>query len=180
MNDFNVQPIRPNDEESLEIIQTIYEQSFPPNERREFSDIVELIIGEPSFTLYGILNQNKQTAGFLTEWKFDDFIYLEHFAVNGQLRGGGIGRKILGSYIKQVSLPILLEVEKPEDEWSKRRISFYERLGFSLWDIPYIQPAYHKDKSPLPMLLMTIGTLDLKHTFEEVKNKLYRVVYRQE
>ena len=38
--------------------------------------------------------------------------------------------------------PVVLEVEMPTDEMSKRRIGFYERLGFELDNQVYHQPPY--------------------------------------
>ena len=73
--------------------------------------------------------------------------------------------------------PVVLEVEMPTEEMSKRRIGFYERLGYVLDDHVYFQPPYRQGEPLLEMRLMTYGAIDLKQSFEEVKNCIHRYVY---
>ena len=73
--------------------------------------------------------------------------------------------------------PVVLEVEIPADEMSKRRIGFYERLGFKLDNHVYHQPPYREGGEWLEMRLMTYGNVDLEYSFEQVKNCLHRNVY---
>jgi len=63
------------------------------------------------------------------------------------------------------------------DEMSKRRIGFYERLGFKLDNHVYHQPPYRQGGEWLEMRLMTYGNVDLEYSFEQVKNCLHRNVY---
>ena len=38
---------------------------------------------------------------------------------------------------------------EPEDEMAVRRIGFYRRNGFHLWDnVPYLQPSYGEGREP--------------------------------
>ena len=46
-------------------------------------------------------------------------------------------------------------MEYPKDELRQRRINFYRRVGFALNLHPYVQPAYEKSTSPVPLLVMT-------------------------
>ena len=71
----------------------------------------------------------------------------------------------------------LLEVEMPTEEMSKRRIGFYERLGFVLDHHVYFQPPYRKGEAFLEMRLMTHGELDLERSFERVKTIIHQNVY---
>lgn len=74
--------------------------------------------------------------------------------------------------------PVVLEVEMPEDEMSRRRIGFYARQGFLLWeDHDYMQPPYRAGDAPLPMRLMAWGNLNAETDFTRVKNAIYSVVY---
>ena len=78
----------------------------------------------------------------------------------------------------QTSKPVVLEVEKPEDDFSRRRIGFYERLGLKLWpDCHYIQPPYDDKKKPMELLLMSYGSLDMNKLFGEVRDILHTQVY---
>ena len=65
----------------------------------------------------------------------------------------------------------------PTEEMSKRRIGFYERLGFVLDHHVYFQPPYRRGEALLEMRLMTHGELDLERSFERVKTIIHQNVY---
>ena len=73
--------------------------------------------------------------------------------------------------------PVVLEVEMPTEEMSKRRIGFYERLGFVLDHHVYFQPPYRRGEALLEMRLMTHGELDLERSFKRVKTIIHQNVY---
>jgi hypothetical protein len=70
-----------------------------------------------------------------------------------------------------------LEVEIPEEEMAKRRINFYQRQGFSLWEKPYQQPPYKAGDNYLPMLIMAYGDIECGKDFDLVKEHIYCEVY---
>ena len=72
---------------------------------------------------------------------------------------------------------IILEVERPEDEMSIRRIEFYKRCGFSLCLQDYIQPPYRKGGNNLPLYLMFSGTASIDEQYPEIRDEIYRKVY---
>ena len=172
-----VKKIDIEDKSDFEFVQRIYVESFPPNERRPLPEFEDLIASEKSFKVNVIFEDDKQ-VGFITHWDFDTFIYVEHFAISAEYRNGGYGRKVMESFLAETTLPIVLEVELPNDEIAKRRIAFYERIGFKSWEIAYEQPPYEAKYKPLPMMLMTHGNIDLKESFNLVKNSLYKKVYK--
>ena len=49
----------------------------------------------------------------------------------------------------------LYESAFPADEMKRRRVGFYQRLGFALNAHHYMQPPYTEGGSPVPLLLMT-------------------------
>ncbi len=71
-----------------------------------------------------------------------------------------------------------MEVERPLEEMAKRRINFYQRHGFTLWENDYYQPPYKPGDDYLPMYLMVHGELNAQKDFEEVKHRLYTEVYK--
>lgn len=171
-------PVQGSDKDLLDFIETVYIDSFPPDERREFETIKELLENNEAFNLLAILSDD-QPVGLLSYWIWHDMAYIEHFAVDDKWRGSGFGAETLKLFLAQKGMPVVLEVEKPEDDFSKRRIGFYERLGFRLWpDHFYIQPAYAKDKNALELHLMTHGEIDLNISFEEVRDRLHIEVYK--
>ena len=131
----------------------LYNESFPPDERRELKDFL----------------------ASLSYWTFEGYTYIEHFAVVPEHRGKRIGALMLNHLFKEVSPNVLIEVEKPEGEEQKRRIKFYERNGFRVREeFDYTQPAYSSDKSPVEMLLMTHGDVDL-HNRDSIREMLREV-----
>lgn len=165
-------PLLPN-------VEKTYLNSFPEEERRDISLFKELLDNESTFNVYALLN-DKQYVGFITEWLFDGFAYVEHFAMDEAARNGGFGRIAMKQFIEQTLTPIILEVELPTDELSTRRIGFYERLGFILDEHEYKQPPYKKGDQWLPMRLMSYGPIKLEESFDKVKNALYQYVYKVE
>lgn len=160
----------------LNRIETTYISAFPLAERRDFSLLRELISSEPMFTIIALLCDGFY-AGFITSWDFEDFSYIEHFAIDESQRNGGLGGMALNAFISGLGRPVVLEVESPADEMSIRRIGFYKRQGFILNEQEYFQPPYRDGDSWFPMLLMTHGTLDLTVHFERVKNLIHKYVY---
>ena len=112
----------------------------------------------------------------LTTWHFDTFIYIEHFAIASTQRSQGHGSEALKAFIHEHGKPIVLEAEPPTDALRIRRIKFYERSGLTLYDFPYIQPAYTPESNPVELRLM--GTLDISTTpLTLVSNPLHSEVY---
>jgi ribosomal protein S18 acetylase RimI-like enzyme len=159
-------------------IRRLYESSFPVDERRCFNDVVRLAETEPAFhaDIYSTEGHDG-VVGFVFYWHFAPFLYVEHFAVCENLRGQGHGRAVFRDFLTRSDRPVILEVERPEDETSRRRIRFYERLGLTRSDVPYMQPPYGPDRQPVPLALMSCGNFDLGMRFDEVRDLLYVKVY---
>ncbi|MDO9614863.1 MAG: hypothetical protein Q7J86_10115 [Bacteroidota bacterium] len=62
---------------------------------------------------------------------------------------------------------------------ARRRIAFYESVGFSVCDGFYYQPPYSPDKNKVKMLLMSFPEKILPPEFEAIKMQIYREVYQQ-
>lgn len=164
-------------ESDFEQVFDIMEKSFPTDEYRPFSEQKALFL-KKEYSVYGLkCDENNSLMGFISLWEFNDFIFIEHFAVKRDLRNKGLGEKIL-SLLKNIShKPYCLEVELPENDLSVRRINFYKRNGFFLNEYPYIQPAISKGKSPVPLMIMTSGKPVNEDEFLKIKDTLYKRVY---
>lgn len=167
------------DKPDIEFLEKLYIESFPRNERRPVLEMLNLIENESAFVAC-VLIKDGVRVGIFTYWDFEDFIYAEHFAIDPERRGDGCGKLALLTFTKGLKKPIILEVEPPEDEFSIRRINFYERTGFKSWDIPYLQPPYEKEFEPFPLKLMTLGEIDLNQesVYENVRKTIYEKAYR--
>lgn len=155
----------------------IMENSFPTDEYRPFYEQKDLFL-KKEYSVYGLKNkENNSLMGFIALWEFDDFLYIEHFAVSPYFRNKGLGEKIL-SELKSISDKTLcLEVEPPKNDISVRRINFYKRNGFFLNEYPYIQPAISKGKSPVTLMIMTSDKKISEEEFLKIKDTLYKKVY---
>ncbi|MFI3327937.1 MAG: GNAT family N-acetyltransferase [Rikenellaceae bacterium] len=132
----------------------LYLAAFPQMERRSLELHKEALSFE-KFHADAIVDGG-EFIGLLFWWDFGSMRYIEHLATDPKLRGGGYGAKIMQQFMNEYSSPVILEVERPEDEIKQRRIGFYERLGFALNMHNYSQPSYNaKSDERLPLLLMS-------------------------
>lgn len=159
--------------EKLSQIRKIYEEAFPEIERRTFSNLCAAFERFPYVGLH-LISEADAVVGFIIYWEFSEFVYVEYFAISEELRGRGLGKKSFREFAERQAKPIVIEVELPESDLACRRIGFYQRLGFTLQDVEYIQPPYHPDLPDLPLNLMTYGKIDFPKAFCNIKSKIYR------
>jgi len=152
--------------------------SFSEKERRACEDL-PLLTKYEAFAIEAYFNYNSELEYFITHWNLDKFVFIEHFALSHHLRGKGMGSNVLRSFIDKKKCPIVLEVEPPVDSISRRRIQFYERLGFTLFHWKYQQPPYRQSDDFLDLLLMTNSPelLQNKNGFQSIKAEIHRRVY---
>ncbi len=152
----------------------IYETSFCADERREMD---RALFANPRYALNGFFATDV-LLGFAATWRLDGYLMVEHLAIAPQWRGRGFGGQFLRELIaRSRHATLILEVERPANDQARRRIAFYERWGFQLNPYPYLQPAYAKDKAPVPLFLMSYGRLFDLAEYRVVVEQLYRLVY---
>ena len=131
----------------------IYSASFPLNERRisnQQSDVFKK--QEYQVDLYLLDNH---VVGFIAFWATKDFIYIEHLAIAPEVRSKGLGSVILKPFIETKPIPVILEIEPTIDDQTRRRLKFYESLGFIRNDHLHFQPPYHPEDQPLKLEILT-------------------------
>ena len=157
-------------------VRRLYETTFPVDERRDFVELLRLFRERHAFDMK-VVYADDNPVGFITVWSWVKWRYIEHFAVDSSCRGQGVGAEILRRLLQEDSRPVVLEVEPPVDEWSRRRIGFYSRLGFVLHEsFAYVQPAYGVGRNPVSMCLMTWGadkTVDLNSVVRLLHQEVY-------
>lgn len=174
-----IRQVKTQDEVNYAFVEDLMHTAFPQEERRDTFQQRDFSDTNPLFC-NNIILENEQPIGMISYWRMNRFFYIEHFAIDPNLRNGGYGKRVLEAIQEKLQGPIVLEVEEPTDEMSTRRINFYKRLGFTLYERPYMQPPYRKGDSGLPMFLMTYGDIDMEQSFEQVRDTLYKEVYGQE
>ncbi|MCY6484755.1 GNAT family N-acetyltransferase [Clostridium aestuarii] len=156
-------------------IWTIYCESFPEDERRTARQQKE-ILSNDYYKLKSIYYDNV-LAGFYGLWHLEHFIFIEHIAIDKKLRGKGYGSRTIKEIIRKSDKKIILEVEKPKNYEAKKRIEFYEKLGFHLNYYDYEQPAYDETKESVSLMIMSYPNKIATDEFKIIKNELYNRVY---
>ncbi|MBI4450550.1 GNAT family N-acetyltransferase [Candidatus Woesearchaeota archaeon] len=152
----------------------IYEEAFPKAERRSLAQQVQ-IMSDPAYHLHAV-HQSNGVIGLLAEWNLSAYEFIEHFAVHKKHRSKGIGSAVLEQYLGCRGRPVVIEVEPPVNEESRRHIRFWERNGFVLNLYNYIQPSYGKGKEPVRMYLMTTQPLE-EARFGALRDEMHKTAY---
>lgn len=153
----------------------IYVDAFPEDERRSYEEHISLLNNE-NYNIK-LINEDSEVIGFIAFWDFDEFIFIEHFAIDTLHRGKGFGGKELINFVRTQTKDIILEVEPEGNDICNRRISFYERAGFYLNHYDYIQPALEEGKNPIRLKVMSFNRVLDHEVFNNYKDMLYKRVY---
>ncbi len=130
----------------------LYQNSFPIHEQRT-REKQERILSHPAYSCWA-LEEGGAFTGLMGLWEGKDFLYVEHFAVRPGLRGQRLGSGALEQLAGR-GRPLVLEIDPPEDEISRRRQSFYERCGFHPNPWTHVHPPYRAGYRGHPLVVMT-------------------------
>lgn len=158
-------------------VERLFLDAFPESERRPVDAQRHNVDTNEAFHCYLLTEDDDCPIGFITVWQLDGFYYAEHFAVDPALRNGGYGSRVMQRLLQELALPVVLEAEVPTDDLSRRRVGFYERQGFRVWDKDYVQPPYRPGGEPLPLYLMVANETDSMPSVEAVRRAIYQKVY---
>lgn len=161
----------------VETVRQLLENSFPVQERRPFPDFLNLLEAG-AFSLYAWEEEGRLTA-FSVLWNLEDFQFLEYLAVHPDTRGKGYGTRVMKDLVTSFRTPLLFEVEPPANEISRKRVVFYERLGFVLNNYSYFQPPYRPEGTPFPLQIMSYGQPLTETDFREKTGRLTKEVYER-
>ncbi|HWQ74357.1 MAG TPA: GNAT family N-acetyltransferase, partial [Syntrophomonas sp.] len=117
------------------------------------------------------------TQAFIAEWLLPSAHFIEHFAVSPEVRGRGLGTEIMHGYLERTKGSVVLEVETDETLKARRRIGFYERLGFILSDVTYIQPLLRKESPDVALQLMHYPAEISNRELQRIKREIFQKVY---
>ena len=102
----------------------LYCHSFPADERRVYDGVqgFRSFLNANSDKFHPlVITLDGRFAGFLTYWEFPGYVYVEHFAVEPEMRGNDIGGSTLRHLVENISDRVLLEVEHPDTPEARRR-----------------------------------------------------------
>ncbi len=177
-NELSICALDLQEQSACQFVEQIYLSSFPLEERRDVADFWAFAQdGAVPFFIH-LITSDSEPIGFISYWLLDGFAYVEHFAFAERAQGKGAGTYAMQALYDMLDTPIVLEVEPVNDEQTQRRVNFYTRLGFHLWqDIDYLQPPYRVEESSFALHLMTKGDLNLSQSSSHVVGEIYRKVY---
>lgn len=116
-------------------------------------------------------------SAFVIGYQLKEFLFIELYMVQDHLRGQGIGSEFLETILKASKTPVILEVELPTDDMTKRRIQFYQRLGFHLNTFDYKMPQFENNHGGIPLYIMSYPNTLSETDFLYYKKKIYQDVY---
>ena len=154
----------------------ILSNNFPTKEIKEYNYMKDTFHAG----LYQVLTlkDNDQIVGIMSFYQHDDFRFIDYFAIDGSLKGKGMGSEMLQYFINLDDKMVILEVEHPEDEQSKRRIAFYQRNGLYLNNqFEYFVPPVRNLKHRLYFHLMSSKRKINNIEFEKYYPQILKMVY---
>ena len=151
------------------------QQSFSLAEYRSFAN-TQALLSRGDYELL-VHADADGIIGLIAHWKLDDFLFVEHFAISEPRRGNGIGGTLMKAYINEAMRPVILEVEADDSPIARRRIAFYQRLGFTLSNFGYEQPSLQGGESHIPLLLMHSPAVSGEQ-LQQAQEQIFRIVYR--
>lgn len=155
---------------------TLLEKDFCFEERRTYEDALKTLQNKYYKANFIYSKKLKQNIGYFCYWDFGSFIFGEHFAINEEFRNQGYGTAFLNQFLNK-NKPLIIEVERPTSVFKKRRINFYKKLGFVVFDKSYIQPSYHNDNKTVPMYIIIYNSNITKEEYSKYINLIKKNVY---
>lgn len=154
----------------------LFESAFPDEERPPFGELKKR--DQKKFHFMVATLGDGEPIGILTYWDFEDFVYVEHFAIDEELRNQGLGKVVFLNFLSQQTKQVVLEVELPHNEESDHRVEFYGSMGLFLNQQEYWQPSYKKGKHALELQMYIMSKYELDDDeFDEIRHVLYENVY---
>ena len=161
-----------NDHPLFDAAYQLYTDAFPYEERRDTDEQLRVLQKEDYH--FDLLMDQDRLLGIVLYWQTGDMIYLEHLATIEQIRGKGTGTAALG-LLKEKGKTIILEIEPPSDDLTRRRLGFYQRNGFILTPHDHIQLKYHLGDEDL-----TLKILSYPHGIQAEEYSAFRTYLDQE
>lgn len=156
-------------------VRQVAEASFPPSERRG-PRAQAAVFADSRYRLDAWLDGTR-LVGFMGWWDFGGFRYIEHVAVAPEARSGGYGGKIVTAWMRQGDTPVYLEIEQVVDEITRRRLGFYQRLGFIETPMTHVQPPYQGAGAGVPMQVLSWPVALTDREYERFSKLLFHEVW---
>lgn len=180
MPEIIVKLIKPEDEALLDEAYGLYFESIERTEQRP-EDEFRALVARPDYQLIGAILEG-HTAGLALSWVPPEApIWLfEYAAISPTLRGHGIGANLFlaSRHMAGAERTALVEVDRPDDETKRRRLSFYRRLDCRrIAGLDYLLPLDAFGTPPPMWLLAATSTPDQPSLSVHVVENWLRGIY---
>jgi len=121
-------------------VERLYVTSFPANERRPFSQLLDDDTGHCK--VFAFLEE-ETFCGFFSVLSCMDIAHITFFAVEPSLRGKGVGSAALRLFHSQTpNMRVIVDIERPDEKYEdnagrESRKRFYLHLGYEETDVKY-------------------------------------------
>ncbi|MBX3063107.1 MAG: GNAT family N-acetyltransferase [Anaerolineae bacterium] len=197
-NGYDIKKLTSPSDQELANLQKIYEDNFPPEERKPFELIAKGIQAGKYYAFVAVETQAEATTASVAAFAFlllldtAPVLFLEYIAVDKNLHSKGLGTQLFKSIESSLQqegniTAIVWEVEPlltddPTDQ-RVRRVKFYHQLGAILItnSESYCMPDYESGGYvPLRLMWKPIGSSRTQPTTDEIVqfvDGIYRAAY---
>ena len=163
--------------DDFNLIWNMLSESFDTTVLREKQLLKQMIAGGQC-QYFLEKDASQKIDGALLWCDLKDFIFLEYLVVTPEMRGRGIGQKILSNFLNEKNRTVILEVEIPRSKNDRKRIEFYKKLNFHLNEYPYTVPPFHVGDAPLDLMIMSFPKALSEKTFHTTRDVIFESLYR--
>ncbi len=156
------------------VFRDIYNMSFPIFEQRSDKQ-QQTAFNSPNYHLQALV-EDETLLSFISYWDFEDYIYIEHLAVNSAYRGQNIGSSTLNLFAREKEKCILLEIDPPIDLISKDRLRFYSHLGYKPNMYKHLHPAYNLAYPPHELVVLSLYKTLSEEQYKQFCSDLVNIV----
>jgi len=133
-------------------VDALYESAFPLHEKRSHAAKIRAL-NHANYQLQAWFD-GELFVGMIGMWNFGDYRYIEHLAVNDTLRGQGYGKRMLNQFLEQ-SPQTVLEIDPLTTDIARKRLHFYQSLGFQVNHYPHTHPTYHENLADHQLIVLS-------------------------
>lgn len=154
----------------------VYAISFPVHEQRNASQQITAFDNKHYHLI--IKTAGEKLVSFIAYWDFKDYVYIEHLAVNPELRGQNKGSELLEDFAEMISKAIILEIDPPINKIAKKRLEFYKKLGYEVNSYVHFHPAYNEIFTPHELIILSLNRKLTKGEYHEFYDDLCNIVMK--
>ena len=133
-------------------VDALYETAFPLHEKRSLK-AKNRALQAVNYQLQAWFEE-AQFVGLIGVWHFEGYGYIEHLAVDDALRGQGYGKRMLRQFLEQSPLTVL-EIDPLTSDIARKRLCFYQSLGFKINHYPHFHPSYHENLTDHELIVLS-------------------------